>query len=37
MESRLAALRKAAKNRDPDQIRQQLHRIVPEYGYETAV
>ncbi|MDT8380558.1 MAG: nucleoside-diphosphate sugar epimerase/dehydratase [Desulfotignum sp.] len=37
LESRLAALKKAAEDRDPDQIRQQLHQIVPEYGYETAV
>ncbi len=37
LESRLAALKKAAEDRDADRIRQQLHRIVPEYGYETAV
>jgi hypothetical protein len=37
LELRLAALKKAAEDRDPDQIRQQLQQIVPEYGYETAV
>jgi FlaA1/EpsC-like NDP-sugar epimerase len=35
--SRLAALKKAAEQRDADQIRQQLQRIVPEYRHETAV
>jgi FlaA1/EpsC-like NDP-sugar epimerase len=37
LESRLAALKKAAEDRDATRIRQQLHRIVPEYGYETVV
>ena len=37
LESRLASLKKAAEDRDADRIRQQLHRIVPEYGHETAV
>ena len=37
LESRLASLKKAAEDRDADQIRQQLQRIVPEYGHETAV
>lgn len=37
LESRLAALTKAAKDRDADRIRQELHRIVPEYRHETAV
>lgn len=37
LESRLAALKKAAEDRDADRIRQQLHRIVPEYRHETVV
>ena len=37
LESRLAALKKAAENREANQIRQQLHRIVPEYRYEASV
>ncbi len=37
LEPRLDVLKKAARKRDADRIRQQLHRIVPEYGYEAAV
>jgi FlaA1/EpsC-like NDP-sugar epimerase len=37
LKSRLAALKIAAENRDADQIRRELHRIVPEYRYEAVV
>jgi FlaA1/EpsC-like NDP-sugar epimerase len=37
LDSRLAALKKAAEDRDADRIRQQLQGIVPEYRHETAV
>ncbi len=37
LESRLDVLKKAAEKKDGDQIRRQLHRIVPEYGYEAVV